>query len=134
MTFLQLTSFGTSRAIHVRLCFEFDITIFYIFLNFEKKWIAMQKNDSLSPFHQLRDSESLLGRIIRQKVRISRERMLESTIKVMEMYGSSKAMLEVEFFDEFGTGLVNYFNLFNFVGIYHITKSVYVYNLFRVLL
>ncbi|KAJ3161978.1 Ubiquitin fusion degradation protein 4 [Geranomyces michiganensis] len=46
-----------------------------------------------------------LGRIQRQKVRIARNRILDSMIKVMELYGSTQALLEVEFFDEVGTGL-----------------------------
>jgi len=46
-----------------------------------------------------------LGRIQRQKVRLSRHRILDSMIKVVELYGSTQALLEVEFFDEVGTGL-----------------------------
>ncbi|KAJ2605439.1 Ubiquitin fusion degradation protein 4 [Coemansia sp. RSA 1804] len=45
-----------------------------------------------------------LGRIQRQKVRISRTRMLESAFKVLEMYGSAKTVLEIEYFDEAGIG------------------------------
>ncbi|TPX66631.1 hypothetical protein SpCBS45565_g04341 [Spizellomyces sp. 'palustris'] len=51
------------------------------------------------------DGASQLGRIQRQKVRIARQRILDSMIKVMELYGSTQALLEVEFFDEVGTGL-----------------------------
>ncbi|KNC98468.1 uncharacterized protein SPPG_06169 [Spizellomyces punctatus DAOM BR117] len=51
------------------------------------------------------DGASHLGRIQRQKVRIARQRILDSMIKVMELYGSTQALLEVEFFDEVGTGL-----------------------------
>ncbi|KAI8909282.1 hypothetical protein DFJ77DRAFT_433488 [Powellomyces hirtus] len=47
----------------------------------------------------------MLGRIQRQKVRIARNRILDSMIRVMELYGSTQALLEVEFFDEVGTGL-----------------------------
>jgi len=46
-----------------------------------------------------------VGRIQRQKVRIYRQKILESAIKVMELYGKSKSMLEVEYFGEVGTGL-----------------------------
>ncbi|KAI8807960.1 hypothetical protein BJ742DRAFT_710021 [Cladochytrium replicatum] len=46
-----------------------------------------------------------IGRIQRQKVRISRSRIVDSMLKVMELYGSAQALLEVEFFDEVGTGL-----------------------------
>lgn len=51
-------------------------------------------------------AEFRIGRIQRQKVRISRARLLESAIKVMDLYGKSKAILEVEYFGEVGTGLV----------------------------
>ena len=40
----------------------------------------------------------MIGRIQRQKMRISRNRILESMIKVMDLYGNSKALLEFEFF------------------------------------
>jgi E3 ubiquitin-protein ligase TRIP12 len=52
-----------------------------------------------------RDERPLMGRLQRQKVRISRSRILESAVKVMEMYGSSPSVLEVEYFEEVGTGL-----------------------------
>eukprot|EP00339_Tiarina_fusa_P025807 CAMPEP_0117003470 /NCGR_PEP_ID=MMETSP0472-20121206/4774_1 /TAXON_ID=693140 ORGANISM="Tiarina fusus, Strain LIS" /NCGR_SAMPLE_ID=MMETSP0472 /ASSEMBLY_ACC=CAM_ASM_000603 /LENGTH=1404 /DNA_ID=CAMNT_0004704119 /DNA_START=206 /DNA_END=4423 /DNA_ORIENTATION=- len=46
-----------------------------------------------------------VGRIHRQKVRVSRSHILRCVFRVMELYGRSKAVLEVEFFDEAGTGL-----------------------------
>jgi hypothetical protein len=46
-----------------------------------------------------------MGRIQRQKVRISRQRVLEAAVKVMDLYAKNKAILEVEYFDEVGTGL-----------------------------
>lgn len=46
-----------------------------------------------------------IGRIHRQKVRVSRFHILKCVFRVMELYGRSKAVLEVEFFDEAGTGL-----------------------------
>ncbi|GAB2267878.1 E3 ubiquitin-protein ligase upl3 [Dionaea muscipula] len=46
-----------------------------------------------------------LSRLRRQKVRVSRNRILESAAKVMEMYSSQKAVLEAEYFGEEGTGL-----------------------------
>jgi len=46
-----------------------------------------------------------VGRIQRQKVRVSRSHILQCAFRVMELYGRSKAVLEVEFFDEAGTGL-----------------------------
>jgi E3 ubiquitin-protein ligase TRIP12 len=38
-------------------------------------------------------------------VRISRSQLLESAAKVLELYGTSTGILEVEYFDEIGTGL-----------------------------
>ncbi|GAM27040.1 hypothetical protein SAMD00019534_102150 [Acytostelium subglobosum LB1] len=49
--------------------------------------------------------EVRVGRIPRQKVRIYRNRILDSAIKVMELYGKTKSILEVEYFGEVGTGL-----------------------------
>lgn len=46
-----------------------------------------------------------VGRLQRQKVRISRKRILDSAAKVFEMYAGQKAVLEVEYFGEVGTGL-----------------------------
>jgi E3 ubiquitin-protein ligase TRIP12 len=52
-----------------------------------------------------RDERPFLGRLQRQKVRISRSRILESAMKVMQLYGHSTSLLEVEYFEEVGTGL-----------------------------
>ncbi|KAG0597138.1 hypothetical protein M758_UG314500 [Ceratodon purpureus] len=49
--------------------------------------------------------ELRMGRLQRQKVRVSRQRILESAAKVMELYAGDKAVLEVEYFGEVGTGL-----------------------------
>ncbi|PON57795.1 Coatomer beta subunit [Parasponia andersonii] len=51
------------------------------------------------------EREVRVGRLQRQKVRVSRNRILDSAAKVMEMYSSQKAVLEVEYFGEVGTGL-----------------------------
>ncbi|ORY81328.1 Svf1-like-domain-containing protein [Protomyces lactucae-debilis] len=75
--FLQSTSFGYSRSM--------------------SRWQSQAKSDD--------DTRPFLGRLQRQKVRISRPRLLESAIKVMELYGASPSVLEVEYFDEVGTGL-----------------------------
>jgi E3 ubiquitin-protein ligase TRIP12 len=82
--FLQCTSFGYSRLM--------------------SRWQSSQsENDNRHGRH--RDERPFLGRAQRQKVRISRSRILESAIKVMELYGSSSSILEVEYFEEVGTGL-----------------------------
>nr|GMC85326.1 E3 ubiquitin-protein ligase UPL3 [Ipomoea batatas] len=51
------------------------------------------------------EREVRFGRLQRQKVRVSRNRILDSAAKVMDMYSSQKAVLEVEYFGEVGTGL-----------------------------
>ncbi|KAK8157774.1 hypothetical protein BKA80DRAFT_335301 [Phyllosticta citrichinensis] len=82
--FLQSTSFGYSRSMI--------------------RWQnAQSSNDSRHDRH--RNDRPPLGRVQRQKVRISRNKILESAIKVMELYGSSPSVLEVEYFEEVGTGL-----------------------------
>lgn len=82
--FLQSTSFGYSRSM-----------------------IRWQSNQSENDDRRdrRRDERPLMGRLQRQKVRISRTRILESAVKVMEMYGASPSVLEVEYFEEVGTGL-----------------------------
>eukprot|EP01119_Soliformovum_irregulare_P017715 TRINITY_DN5305_c3_g1_i1.p1 TRINITY_DN5305_c3_g1~~TRINITY_DN5305_c3_g1_i1.p1 ORF type:complete len:1262 (+),score=491.54 TRINITY_DN5305_c3_g1_i1:429-3788(+) len=52
-----------------------------------------------------RSHDLRLGRIQRQKVRVSRQQILPSAIKAMEICGKSRAVLEVEYFAEVGTGL-----------------------------
>ena len=46
-----------------------------------------------------------IGRIQRQKVRIFRSRILASALRVFQLYSSTRAVVEVEFFGEAGTGL-----------------------------
>ena len=82
--FLQSTSFGYSRSM--------------------ARWQNAQSSSD-SRYDRHRDERPFLGRLQRQKVRISRTRILESAIKVMELYGSSPSVLEVEYFEEVGTGL-----------------------------
>lgn len=80
--FLQSTSFGYSRSM--------------------SRW---QNGPNENESRRQRDERPFLGRLQRQKVRISRSRILESAIKVMELYGQSPSVLEVEYFEEVGTGL-----------------------------
>lgn len=82
--FLQSTSFGYGRLI--------------------ARYQAAQQARSSNNNHR-RDDLSHLSRIVRQKVRISRSQLLESAAKVLELYGTSGGILEVEYFDEIGTGL-----------------------------
>ncbi|KAL8959871.1 MAG: hypothetical protein Q9193_003336 [Seirophora villosa] len=82
--FLQSTSFGYSRSM--------------------SRWQNAQSTDD-SRRDRHRDDRPFMGRLQRQKVRISRTRILESALKVMELYGASSSVLEVEYFEEVGTGL-----------------------------
>lgn len=83
-SFLQATSFGYGRLI----------------ARYQAAQQARTSNNN-----QRRDDLSHLARIVRQKVRISRSQLLESAAKVLELYGTSNGILEVEYFDEIGTGL-----------------------------
>ncbi|KAI1632701.1 E3 ubiquitin-protein ligase UPL3 [Biscogniauxia mediterranea] len=80
--FLQSTSFGYARSM--------------------SRWQNAQQEETR---RDRRDERPFLGRLQRQKVRISRAKILESALKVMELYGSSQSILEVEYFEEVGTGL-----------------------------
>jgi E3 ubiquitin-protein ligase TRIP12 len=82
--FLQSTSFGYSRSM--------------------TRWLSSQPTSD-SRHDRLREDRPFLGRLQRQKVRIARDRILESAIKIMHLYGHVPSILEVEYFDEVGTGL-----------------------------
>lgn len=71
--FLQSTSFGYARLM--------------------QKWVGQARNESRNR-QQDNDNLGFLGRLQRQKVRIARDRLLESAFKVFELYGQSRAMLE----------------------------------------
>lgn len=95
--FLQLTAFGYNRVLH--------------------RWQSqMARNQAQgrdgagglsSATSRYDDDRSLahLVRLPRAKVRIARENILPSAFRVMELYGSHNTILEVEYFDEVGTGL-----------------------------
>ncbi|KAJ1939034.1 Ubiquitin fusion degradation protein 4, partial [Linderina macrospora] len=85
LAYLQATSFGYSRNI--------------------SRWQTLAQREARSGSSRTSDLQIPLGRIQRQKVRISRHRMLESALKVMDLYGTAKTILEVEYFQEVGTGL-----------------------------
>ncbi|ORY35134.1 hypothetical protein LY90DRAFT_511775 [Neocallimastix californiae] len=81
ITYLQSTSFGYGRSMN--------------------RW---QNNNSNNNSSNQRD-QSLLGRLQRQKVRVNRNHILESMIKIMPLYGVKNSLLEIEFYNEVGTGL-----------------------------
>eukprot|EP00262_Sarcandra_glabra_P013876 TRINITY_DN3930_c0_g3_i1.p1 TRINITY_DN3930_c0_g3~~TRINITY_DN3930_c0_g3_i1.p1 ORF type:complete len:763 (-),score=140.63 TRINITY_DN3930_c0_g3_i1:333-2501(-) len=76
------TAFGLPRALH-----------------------RLQQQQGADGHNSANEREVRVGRLQRQKVRVSRNRILDSAAKVMEMYSSKKAVLEVEYFGEVGTGL-----------------------------
>ncbi|XP_020699967.1 E3 ubiquitin-protein ligase UPL3-like isoform X1 [Dendrobium catenatum] len=80
--FFYTTAFGLSRALH-----------------------HLQQQQNAENTSAMSEREVRVGRLQRQKVRVSRNRILESAAKVMEMYSGQKAVLEVEYFGEVGTGL-----------------------------
>ncbi|EIE76075.1 hypothetical protein RO3G_00779 [Rhizopus delemar RA 99-880] len=86
--FIQSTSFGYSRLI--------------------SRWQSLQmrnntQNGPRDDGHQ--SQQPILGRMERQKVRIVRSQMLESAIKIFDLFGSSPGVLEIEYVGEEGTGL-----------------------------
>mmetsp|Transcript_6882 Transcript_6882/g.12318 ORF Transcript_6882/g.12318 Transcript_6882/m.12318 type:complete len:1801 (-) Transcript_6882:1695-7097(-) len=66
---------------------------------------------SISALSSSRESGSRLTRnipiprIARQKIKIHRDRLLDSGIKMMELYAGHRTVLEVQYYDEAGTGL-----------------------------
>ena len=82
--FLQSTSFGYCRSV--------------------ARWQSTQPAEETRR-ERHREDRPFINRIQRQKVRIARARFLESALKVMELYGASPSILEIEYFEEVGTGL-----------------------------
>lgn len=81
---LQSTSFGYSRLIH--------------------QW-QIRTNQEIEDNNNSNNQRPQLGRPTRHKVRLSRNLMLQSAVKVLGLYGSSPGILEIEYFDEVGSGL-----------------------------
>lgn len=84
--FIQSTSFGYSRLI--------------------ARWQSLQaRSNNQRDEHNRQEQQPILGRMERQKVRIMRSQMLESAIKILDLFGSSQSVLEIEYTGEEGTGL-----------------------------
>lgn len=85
--FIQSTSFGYSRLI--------------------ARWQSLQmRNNTQNGTRNDTDAQQpVLGRMERQKVRIMRNQMLESAIKILDLFGSSPTVLEIEYMGEEGTGM-----------------------------
>ncbi|QDZ23116.1 E3 ubiquitin-protein ligase [Chloropicon primus] len=90
------------------MVFPFDLRRQYLHLTFlgvphAIQYLLQQIPNGDSLRQELRDVR--LVRNKRQKVRIYRDKLLDSACKVMELYGKSRASLEVEYHGEVGTGL-----------------------------
>lgn len=85
--FIQSTSFGYARLI--------------------ARWqsLQMRNNTQNGPRSDTADQQPVLGRMERQKVRIMRTQMLESAVKILDLFGSSPTVLEIEYMGEEGTGM-----------------------------
>lgn len=67
------------------------------------RWMAAQPPASNEQRrHTIAD---FLPRMTRCKVRIGRANILQSALRVLELYGPTPGILEIEYFDEVGTGL-----------------------------
>lgn len=82
MFFLQSTSFGYTRLLQL--------------------WRSKTMDDS-----RIKNDDALsqMEKISRHKLRISRKTLFSSALKVLEKYGASPSLLEIEYQDEEGTGL-----------------------------
>ncbi|OBA23210.1 hypothetical protein METBIDRAFT_38138 [Metschnikowia bicuspidata var. bicuspidata NRRL YB-4993] len=88
MFFLQSVSFGHSRLIHT-------------WNSRAIKDKADSGNDSTSGSN----GSLLLGAPMRTKVRLSRDTIFKGAIKVLQQYGLLPTILEIEYYDEVGSGL-----------------------------
>lgn len=80
----QSCNLGLSRALH----------------HVQQRTLATQSQEA----QRRLEGEIAVANLPRQKVRISRQQLLESAVKVMNVYGSSNTILEVEYIGEVGTG------------------------------
>ncbi|KAJ0077210.1 hypothetical protein Patl1_36032 [Pistacia atlantica] len=88
--------------------FPFEIRRQYFYstaFGLSRALYRLQQQQGADGHGSVNEREVRVGRLERQKVRVSRNRILDSAAKVMEMYSSQKAVLEVEYFGEVGTGL-----------------------------
>lgn len=106
-----LPAWCRSLVVSARLLFPFEVRRRYFYSTAFGLARALQHMQQQQNAEGLgggleRDSRELrIGRLQRRKVRVSRRRILDSAIKVMEMYAKDKAVLELEYFGEVGTGL-----------------------------
>lgn len=82
--FLKSTSFGYSRLIDF--------------------WLTKSKEEDTNSSNSNMRSP-MIGRAIRHKLRISRDKIFSSAVKVMETYATNPGLIEIEYFEEVGSGL-----------------------------
>lgn len=83
--FLQSTSFGYSRLIDL--------------------WQSRNKQQGDNNSALNARNVVQLGRPVRHKFRLSRKKLFQGAIKVLDGYASAPGLLEIEYFDEAGTGM-----------------------------
>ncbi|SGZ49779.1 CIC11C00000002627 [Sungouiella intermedia] len=108
MFFLQSTSFGYSRLI----------------LNWQTRSYLEDADEQNGNSFANAHAGLQLGRPLRRKVRISRKHILQSALKVLQLYGSSPGVLEIEYFDEVGSGLGPTLEFFSSVSMEFSKKSL----------
>ncbi len=74
-------------------------------LGYARVILHWQNQQRASETGRQEESFGFLSRLQRQKVRVSRRHLLGSAVKVFDTYASHQSILEVEYFDEVGTGL-----------------------------
>lgn len=95
---------------HARFLFSFEVRRRYLYctsfgLNRALNFLQQSHRADHGGGDRDSSSASRIGRVHRQKVRISRDRVLDSAHRVFDKYTEAKMQLEVEFFGEAGSGL-----------------------------
>eukprot|EP00760_Papus_ankaliazontas_P034769 PhM_4_TR7470/c0_g1_i1/m.64324/K10590/TRIP12; E3 ubiquitin-protein ligase TRIP12 len=57
-----------------------------------------------------------IGRVHKQKVRLSRDNVLEAAKKLVDAYGQTRCFVEIEYYDEVGTGLGPTMEFYTLIG------------------
>ncbi|KAA8546106.1 hypothetical protein F0562_020443 [Nyssa sinensis] len=98
---LPLWCYQLSKACPFLFPFETRRQYFYsTAFGLSRALYRLQQQQGADGHGSINEREVRVGRLQRQKVRVSRNRILDSAAKVMEMYSSQKAVLEVEYFGQ----------------------------------
>ena len=102
----SLPSWCEFLSLHAPFLFPYDCrSLFFYTTSFGIGRALHTLHQRLKDSGLFKPEEIQVGRFPRQKVRVSRDRILESAVKVMSLFAPQKAILEVEYRDESGTGL-----------------------------